>query len=48
MDLSIVRDREKLNPNKKAEPCWQRIRPGCYLGSPCSERWSGDMGCPRL
>jgi hypothetical protein len=32
MDLSIVRDREKLKPNKKAEPCWQRIRPGCYLG----------------
>lgn len=32
MDLSIVRDREKLKPNKKAEPCWQRIRPGCYVG----------------
>lgn len=32
MDLSIVRDREKLRPNKKAEPYWQRIRPGCYLG----------------
>lgn len=32
MDLSIVKDREKLKPNKKAEPCWQRIRPGCYLG----------------
>ena len=32
MDLSIVRDREKLRPNKKAEPCWQRIRPGCYVG----------------
>src|SRR5690242_6703106 len=32
MDLSIVRDRDKLKPNKKAEPCWQRIRPGCYVG----------------
>src|SRR5690348_9177895 len=32
MDLSIVRDREKLKPNRKAEPCWQRIRPGCYVG----------------
>jgi integrase len=32
MDLSIVRDRERLKPNKKAEPSWQRIRPGCYLG----------------
>lgn len=32
MELSIVRDREKLKPNRKAEPCWQRIRPGCYLG----------------
>ena len=32
MDLSIVREREKLKANKKAEPCWQRIKPGCYLG----------------
>ena len=32
MDLSIVRERQKLRPNRKAEPCWQRIRPGCYLG----------------
>src|SRR5690349_8634596 len=32
VDLSIVREREKLKPNKKAEPSWQRIRPGCYLG----------------
>jgi len=32
MNLSIVKDRERLKPNKKAEPCWQRIRPGCYVG----------------
>lgn len=31
-DLSRVKSRDALRPNDKAEPYWQRIRPGCFLG----------------
>lgn len=32
MDLSRVKTRELLKPRPKAEPHWQRLHPGCYLG----------------
>lgn len=40
-DLSRVKDREALRPNRNAEPYWQRLRPGCFLGYAPSAR-GGD------
>uniref|UniRef100_UPI0025DC9D3B hypothetical protein n=1 Tax=uncultured Brevundimonas sp. TaxID=213418 RepID=UPI0025DC9D3B len=31
-DLSRVRDREALRAAANAEPYWQRLRPGCFIG----------------
>jgi hypothetical protein len=32
VDLSRVKEREALRPSAKADPYWQRIKPGCFLG----------------
>lgn len=31
-DLSRVKDREALRAAANAEPYWQRLRPGCFIG----------------
>jgi site-specific recombinase XerD len=42
-DLSRVKDREVLRPTPKAEPYWQRLRPGCFLGySPSAKGGDGS------
>lgn len=41
MDLSRVKDRERLKPKAKAVPHWQRLSPGRYLGY-CPSNSSGD------
>ena len=37
-DLSRVKDRDALRPAPNAEPYWQRLRPGCFLGYSPSAR----------
>lgn len=32
VDLSRVKEREVLKPKGNADPYWQRIRPGCFVG----------------
>ena len=32
MDLGRVKEREKLKPKGNAEPHWQRVKPGCFIG----------------
>jgi site-specific recombinase XerD len=41
VDLSRVKDRDALRPTVKADPYWQRIRPGCFLGF-CPSAKGGD------
>lgn len=42
-DLSRVKDRECLRPQGNAEPYWQRLRPGCFLGyAPSSKGGEGS------
>ena len=41
-DLSRVKDRDALRPNGNAEPYWQRLRPGCFVGySPSAKGGEG-------
>lgn len=41
-DLSRVKDREALRPQRNAEPYWHRIRPGCFVGySPSTKGGEG-------
>lgn len=48
-DLSRVRDREALRAAANAEPYWQRLRPGCFVGYAPSAKGGGrHVVCPSL
>jgi len=53
MDLSRVKDRERLKCLAKGEPHWQRVRPGCFVGFAPSAKggegtWHGRVYDPDL